>query len=86
MNKARLEWVMSGLRQYALTPGEDLFVKTVLADFDRNQALTAQQEERLENLYKEKSKLTPNKKSGQLSIANSSPQKRRCRMPRGRVF
>ncbi len=34
MNKARLEWVMSGLKQYALTTGEDLFLKTVSADFD----------------------------------------------------
>jgi hypothetical protein len=82
MNMARFEWVMSGLKQYALTTGEDLFLKTVSADFDKNQALTAHQEERLENLHKEKSKLTPNKKSDQLSIANSSPKKSRPRMPR----
>ena len=86
MNKERLEWVMSGLKQYALTTGEDLFLKTVSADFDKNQALTAHQEERLENLYKEKSKLTPNKKSDQLSSAKSSPKKTRPRMPRGKVF
>ncbi len=85
MNKARLEWVMSGLRQYASTTGEDLFLKTVSADFDKNQALTAHQEERLENLYKEKSKLTPNKKSDQLSIAKSV-KKSRPRMPRGKIF
>ncbi len=82
MNKARLEWVISGLKQYTLTPGEDLFVKTVLADFDRNQALTAQQEERLENLYKEKSRLVPNKKSNEPPVSRNSPKKTRPRMPR----
>ncbi len=86
MNKARFEWVMSGLNQYTLTPAEDLFLKTVLADFDKNQALTAHQEERLENLYKEKSKLVPNKKFDQLSSAKSSPKKIKPRMPRGKVF
>ena len=30
MNKARLEWVMSGLNQYALTQVEDRFLKTAL--------------------------------------------------------
>jgi len=56
MNKDRLEWVMSGLNQHALTEAEDQFVKTALEDFEKNHALTEHQEERLENLYKEKSK------------------------------
>ena len=86
MNKARLEWVMSGLNHYALTTGEDLFLKTVSEDFDKNQALTARQEERLETLYKEKSKLTPNKKSNQLPISESTPKKTRPRMPYRKVF
>ncbi len=90
MNKARLEWVMSGLNQYALTTAEDLFLKTVSIDFDKNQALTEHQEERLENLYKEKSKLTPNrpsnKKSDQLSFSNSSPKKTRPQRPPRKVF
>jgi len=86
MNKARLEWVMSGLNHYELTPAEDLFLKTVSADFDKNQALTAHQEERLETLYKEKSKLTPNKKSNQLPISESPPKKTRPRMPYRKVF
>jgi len=81
MNKARLEWVMSGLNQYALTTAEDLFLKTVLADFDKNQALTERQEERLETLYKEKSRLTPNKKSDHFSVKESSPKKTKTRMP-----
>ena len=86
MNKARLEWVMSGLKHYALTTGEDLFLKTVSADFDKNQALTEHQEERLENLYKEKSRLIPNKKADHISVNKSTPKKTRTRMPRGKVF
>jgi hypothetical protein len=54
MNKDRLEWVMSGLNQHALSEAEDQFVKTALEDFEKNHALTEHQEERLETLYKEK--------------------------------
>ncbi len=54
MDKARLEWVMSGLKQYALTTGEELFLKTVSADFDKNHMLAEVQEKRLETLYKQK--------------------------------
>jgi hypothetical protein len=86
MNKDRLEWVMSGLNKYALTTAEDLFLKTASADFDRNQALTEHQEERLENLYKEKSKLIPNKRADYCSPKKSSPKKTGPRMPRGKVF
>jgi hypothetical protein len=86
MNKARLEWVISGLNQYALTTSEDLFLKTVSEDFDKNQALTEHQEERLENLYKEKSRLIPNKKVDHISANKSTPKKTRPRMPRGKVF
>jgi len=82
MNKARLEWVMSGLNQYALTTAEVLFLKTVSADFDKNQTLTEHQEERLENLYKEKSRLMPNKKTDHFSVNKSTPKKTRPRMPR----
>ncbi len=85
MNKERLEWVMSGLKQHALTKGEELFLEAVCADFAKNQVLTAHQEERLENLYKEKSKLTPNKKSNELSTNQSSPKKARLRMPRPKI-
>ena len=70
MNRARFEWVMSGLNRYALTTAEQLFLKTVSADFGKNQALAAPQEARLENLYREKSKLIPNKKSDRLSLAS----------------
>jgi len=79
MNKERLEWVMSGLNQYVLTKAEDQFLKTALEDFDKNQSLTEHQEERLESLYKEKSKLIPNKI--QDSSKGSSPKKTKPRKP-----
>lgn len=37
MNKERLEWVMSGLNQHALTKAEDHFLTVVSADFNKNQ-------------------------------------------------
>ncbi len=86
MNKARLEWVMSGLNQYVLTTAEDLFLETVSVDFDKNQVLTERQEERIETLYKEKSKLAPNKKSNQVPLSKSTPKKTRPRMPHRKVF
>jgi len=86
MNKARLEWVISGLNQYALTDTEDLFLKSVSADFDKNQALTERQEERLETLYKEKSRMLPNKKSDRFSVKDSIPKKVRPQKPRTKTF
>ncbi len=80
MNKERLEWVMSGLNQHALSKTEDQFIKTALGDFDQKQMLTEHQEERLENLYKEKSKLTPNK--NHFSLKESTPKKAKPRKPR----
>jgi len=85
MNKDRLEWVMSGLNQYALKKTEDQFLKTVLEDFDKNQALTEHQEERLENLYKEKSKLIPNK-SYFSPKPSSNPGKRKLLNPRKKIM
>jgi hypothetical protein len=86
MNKARLEWVMSGLNQHVLTKAEDQFLKTALEDFDKNHALTERQEERLESLYKEKSQSTPNKKTDHFSFKKSTPKKTEPRRPRTRVF
>ena len=87
MNKARLEWVMSGLDQYALTTAEDLFLKTALEDFDKNHGLTQRQEERLGDLYKEKSRLIPNKNSSNyFSFKESSPEKAKPRKPRTRMY
>jgi hypothetical protein len=80
MNKARLDWVMSGLNQHALTKAEDQFLKTTKEDFDKNHALTDPQEKRLETLYKVKSILTPNKKSSNYySFKESTPKKGRPR-------
>jgi hypothetical protein len=86
MNKERLEWVISGLNRYALTKSEDQFVKTACEDFAEKNALTARQEERFETLYKEKSKLVPNKKSSDyFSFKESSPQKGRPRRPHAKM-
>ena len=86
MNKARLEWIMSGLSQYKLTRNEDLFVKSAMEDFER-QVLTAEHEERLESLYKEKSTLKPNKNSSNyFSFKESTPKKGKPRKPRGKFF
>ena len=79
MNKARLDWVMSGLNQHALTKAEDHFLKLVLADFDKNQALTEHQEERLELFYRQKSQLIPNK--NHFAFKESSPKKAKPRRP-----
>ena len=86
MNKDRLDWIVSGLNQYKLTKNEDQFIKTTLEDFNQKQAITENQEARIENLYKEKSKLKPNKTSNYFSFAESTPQKTRPRRPRVRVF
>lgn len=77
---------MSGLNQFALNTAEDHFLKTVLAEFDKNQALTKNQKERLESLYKEKSQVVPNKKSDHFSFKKSSPEKIRPRRPRTKAF
>jgi hypothetical protein len=86
MNKARLEWVMSGLNQYKLTENEDQFIKSALGDFDQKQMLTERQEERLESLYKEKSRLIPNKKtSDYFSFKESTLKKGRPRKARSKM-
>jgi hypothetical protein len=84
MNKQRLEWVMSGLYQYALTKLEGNFLRTVSADFDKNQALTDRQEERLELFYRQKSQLLPNKNP--FALKESSPIKTRPRIARRKAF
>jgi hypothetical protein len=76
MNKARLDWVISGLNQHALTKAEDQFLKKTREDFEKNQGLPADLEERLENLYKAKSQLIPNK--------NQLPPKETPKKPRPR--
>jgi len=86
MNKERLEWIMSGLNQYHLTKNEGQFVKSAVGDFDQNHMLTEHQEEKLESLYKEKSRLKPNKNSaGYFSFKETAPKKTRVRVPRVKV-
>ena len=86
MNRARLDWVMSGLNQYALTTAEDHFLRTTAEDFDKNQTLTEKQEERLETLYKEKSKLIPNKKRDEASFRKGNPKKAKPQRPTGKYY
>lgn len=83
MNKERLEWIVSGLNQYKLTKNEDLFVKSTVENFNHNQALTGHQEERIETLYREKSRLKPNKQSPDyFSFKEPGPKKTGARKPR----
>ena len=71
---------MSGLSQYRLTKNEDQFIKSASEDFYKTQMLTERQEERLENLYKEKSKSKPNKNSPDyFAFQESPPEKVRVR-------
>ncbi len=86
MDKGRLEWVMSGLKQYTLTAAETLFLETVLADFEKNHSLTERQEERLETLYRERSRRSPDKKSNQLPVDKSTFKKTRWKMPGRKVY
>jgi DNA repair ATPase RecN len=81
MNRERLEWVMSGLNRYKLTQKEDQFIKSTEEDFNQKNMITEQQEERLENLYKEKSRFLPNKNyfSPKESIAPGKTKARRYR-------
>ena len=75
---------MSGLNQHALTEVEDRFLRTVSADFDKNQALTEVQEEKLELFYKQKSQLIPNK--NRFAVKESGPKKAKPRRPNGKYF
>jgi hypothetical protein len=84
MDKQRLEWVMSGLNQHALTKAEDHFLKVVSADFDKNQGITEHQEERLELFYKQKSQMAPNKHH--FAFKQSSPKKAKPRRPSGKYY
>jgi hypothetical protein len=86
MNKARFEWVVSGLKQYVLTAAEIHFINTALEEFDRNQGLTEKQEERLETLYKLKSQMIPNKKSDHEPVGKGHPQKARPRVAFKKAF
>jgi hypothetical protein len=81
MNHERLEWIISGLNRYKLTEKEDQFVKSAEVDFNQKNMLTKQQEEKLESLYKEKSRFLPNKNyfSPKESVSQEKAKARRYR-------
>jgi predicted ATPase len=85
MEKQRLEWIMSGLNRYKLTATEDRFIKLVEENFNQKKMLTEQQEVRLESLYKEKSKLIPNKTLFP-PRENGSSGKKRLQKPREKII
>jgi hypothetical protein len=85
MKKDRLEWILSGLNQYKLTEREDQLVKSAEQDFNQKNMLTEQQEGRLENLYKDKSRFIPNK-TYFTPRESSGPKKTRVHRPRVKVF
>ena len=85
MNRERLEWVISGLNHYKLTEREGQFVKSAEEDFNLNNTLTELQEEKLEIIYKEKSKLIPDKTASSPKPA-ITPAKTRFKRPRVRVL
>jgi len=81
MDHERLEWIISGLSRYKLTERESQFVKSAEGDFNQKNMLTEQQEEKLESLYKEKSRFLPNK--NYFSFKESvSPEKTKTRRSR----
>jgi hypothetical protein len=81
MNKERLDWVVSGLNRYNLTKKEDQFVKSIEDDFNQKNMITEQQEEKLESLYKEKSRLLPNRNyfSPKESVSSGKTKAKRSR-------
>ncbi len=83
MNKARLEWVISGLNQHELTKAEGQFVKTAQEDFNKNQMLTEYQEARLESLYKEKSQLMPSRRQ---ALPKATLKKARPLKPSRKIY
>lgn len=81
MDHERLEWIISGLSRYKLTEKEGRFVKSIEVDFNHKNNLTEQQEEKLESLYKEKSRFLPNKNyfSFKESVSSEKTKARRFR-------
>jgi len=73
---------MSGLNQHALTKAEDHFLQVVSADFDKNQALTEHQEERLE-LFTAEVTIVPNR--NHFAFKEAVPRKQ-ARRPSGKYY
>jgi hypothetical protein len=83
MNKARLDWIISGLNRYRLNEIEDRLMKTTQENFGKHEALTDQQEERLERLYKEKSMHLPDRHEPAPKV--TGPKKTRPWKQRGKA-
>ena len=84
MKKDRLEWIISGLNQYRLTEREEQFIKMLEQEFNQNNKLTDLQEEKIESLYKEKSKLIPNKHYFAPKVSKTKGVA--SRKPRGKII
>ena len=84
MRKDRLEWIISGLNQYKLTEREEQFIRLLEQEFGQKNMITDLQEEKIENLYKEKSKLIPNKNYF-APKASKTPGKR-VKRPQGKII
>lgn len=85
MKKDRLEWIISGLNQYKLTEREDQLIRLLEQEFGQKNMLTEVQEEKIESLYKEKSKLVPNKNYF-APKASKTQGKTRVKRPHGKII
>ena len=56
MDKARLSWIISGLEWDSLTEWESRFIESVEAYFKRHGDLTEAQANKLEEIFKDKSR------------------------------
>lgn len=54
MDKTRLSWIISGLPRDELSDGTWKFIESLERYFERHGDLTVTQEERLEEIFKEK--------------------------------
>jgi len=84
MNKARLEWILSGLNRYKLTPTEDRFVKSIQQVFGEKHMLTDKEEEKLEGFYREKSRLVADRNLYSPKT-NTTPGEKKFRRTRPKI-
>lgn len=54
MNKDRMKWIISGLHRDDLSDGTWKFIESLERYFNKHGDLTEEQEERLEEIYREK--------------------------------
>ena len=84
MNKARLEWILSGLGRYKLSPAEDRFVKSIQQAFNEKNKLTDKEEEKLEGFYREKSRLVADRNLYSPKT-NATPGEKKFRRTRPKI-